>query len=183
MEGRDFRSIGRAAQEELRRRALWLIAHEGLSQAEAAKVVGVHRQTVNIWTKRERKLGEDGVVSTARANRVVTNADNTRFLLQGDAAAVREGARDADGTPLPRLAFRGEELLVELDPDRVSSERPVALQRGDDRLTADTMDYDGVERTNPVFEKIRQQDPLARIAVTKPRSGVDQQSLVIRKFK
>ena len=52
MEARDFRSIGRAAQEELRRRALVLILQQGLSQAEAAEVVGVHRQTVNVWLKR-----------------------------------------------------------------------------------------------------------------------------------
>jgi transposase len=49
MEARDFRSIGRAAQEELRRRALALILQQGLSQAQAAEVVGVQRQTVNIW--------------------------------------------------------------------------------------------------------------------------------------
>ena len=52
MEGRDFRSIGRAAQEELRRRALVLILEQGLSQAEAARVVGVQRQTVDIWLQR-----------------------------------------------------------------------------------------------------------------------------------
>jgi transposase len=50
MEGRDFRSIGRSAQEELRRRALVLIEQQGLSQAQAAEVVGVQRQTVNIKT-------------------------------------------------------------------------------------------------------------------------------------
>ena len=48
METRDFRSIGRPAQEELRRRALVLVLQQGLSQAEAAQVVGVQRQTVNI---------------------------------------------------------------------------------------------------------------------------------------
>jgi predicted XRE-type DNA-binding protein len=43
MDARDFRGIGRPAQEELRRRALWLIEQQGLSQAEAAQVVGVQR--------------------------------------------------------------------------------------------------------------------------------------------
>ena len=49
MDERDFRSIGRPAQEELRRRALALILQQGMSQAEAARMVGVQRQTVNIW--------------------------------------------------------------------------------------------------------------------------------------
>ena len=41
MEARDFRSIGPSAQEGLRRRALVLILQQGLSQAEAAQVVGL----------------------------------------------------------------------------------------------------------------------------------------------
>jgi transposase len=80
MDGRDFRSIGRSAQEELRRRALFLIEHEGLTQAEAARVVGVQRQTVNIWLKRYRAVGEDGVldgrrVSPRRGKGMLTEAE------------------------------------------------------------------------------------------------------------
>src|SRR5919199_1551358 len=57
MEARDFRGLGRAAQEALRRRALFLIEHEGMTQAEAARAVGVHRQTVNVWQQRYRERG------------------------------------------------------------------------------------------------------------------------------
>ena len=66
MQARDFRSIGRAAQEELRRRALFLIEHEGLSQGQAAQMVGVHRQTVNSWVQRYRAQGEQGVLDGRR---------------------------------------------------------------------------------------------------------------------
>ena len=68
MEGRDFRSIGRAAQEELRRRALVLIEQQGLSQAQAAEVVGVQRQTVNVWLQRYRARGADGVLDGRRVS-------------------------------------------------------------------------------------------------------------------
>ena len=68
MEARDFRSIGRAAQEELRRRALVLLVQQGLSQAEAAQVVGVQRQTVNIWLQRYRAQGDDGVLDGRRVS-------------------------------------------------------------------------------------------------------------------
>ena len=68
MEARDFRSIGRAAQEALRRRALVLIVQQGLSQAEAAQVVGVQRQTVNIWLQRYRAQGDDGVLDGRRVS-------------------------------------------------------------------------------------------------------------------
>jgi transposase len=68
MEGRDFRSIGRPAQEELRRRALVLILQQGLSQAQAAEVVGVQRQTVNVWLQRYRAQGADGVLDGRRVS-------------------------------------------------------------------------------------------------------------------
>ena len=68
MEARNFRGIGRAAQEELRRRALVLIEQQGLSQGQAAQVVGVHRQTVNTWLKRYREHGEDGVLDGRRVS-------------------------------------------------------------------------------------------------------------------
>jgi transposase len=68
MEARDFRRIGRAAQEELRRRALFLIEQQGLSQGQAAQMVGVHRQTVNIWLKRYRQRGEDGMLDGRRVS-------------------------------------------------------------------------------------------------------------------
>ena len=68
MEARDFRTLGRATQEALRRRALFLIEHEAMTQAEAARAVGVHRQTVNIWHKRYRERGEAGVLDGRRVS-------------------------------------------------------------------------------------------------------------------
>ena len=68
MEARDFRSIGRAAREELRRRALFLVERQGLSQGRAAQLVGVHRQTVNTWVKRYRERGEEGVLDGRRVS-------------------------------------------------------------------------------------------------------------------
>ncbi|MDX6751128.1 winged helix-turn-helix domain-containing protein [Geminicoccaceae bacterium 1502E] len=68
MEQQDFRSIGRAAQEALRRRALWLIEHERLSQSEVARLIGVQRQTVNLWVKRQRELGPTGVLDGRRVS-------------------------------------------------------------------------------------------------------------------
>jgi transposase len=68
MDVRDFRSIGRPAQEALRRRALLLIERQGLSQGQAAQLVGVHRQTVNTWVKRYREQGEASVLDGRRVS-------------------------------------------------------------------------------------------------------------------
>jgi transposase len=90
MEGRDFRGIGRAAQEELRRRALVLIEQQGMSQADAARVVGVQRQTVNIWLQRYRAQGEDGVLDGRR----VSPRRGKGLLTADEAAKVQGWIRD-----------------------------------------------------------------------------------------
>ena len=93
MDARDFRGIGRPAQEELRRRALWLIEQQGLSQAEAAQVVGVQRQTVNIWLKRYREQGEDSVLDGRR----VSPRRGKGLLTAAEAGQVKRWI--ADKTP------------------------------------------------------------------------------------
>src|SRR5918997_4803547 len=93
MQARDFRSIGRAAQEELRRRALLLVEQQGLSQGRAAQMVGVHRQTVNIWQRRYREQGEDGVLDGRR----VSPRRGRGRLTEDEARQVRGWI--AEGTP------------------------------------------------------------------------------------
>src|SRR6516165_8371947 len=78
MERKDFRSIGRDAQEALRERAVYLIVREGKTQAEAASLIGVHRQVVNRWLKRHNEAGalglQDGRRISARKGRGILTA-------------------------------------------------------------------------------------------------------------
>ena len=93
MDGRDFRSIGRLAQEELRRRALYLIEHDGLTQAEAARVVGVQRQAVNIWLKRYHAEGDEGVLDGRR----VSPRRGKGMLTEAEAKQVGAWIVDTEG--------------------------------------------------------------------------------------
>ena len=90
MEERDFRGIGRAAQEALRRRALALIERQGLSQAAAAHAVGVQRQTVNAWLRRWREQGEEGVLDGRR----VSPRRGKGLLSEAEARQVRHWITD-----------------------------------------------------------------------------------------
>src|SRR3712207_4348327 len=113
MQARDFRSIGRAAQEELRRRALFLIEQEGLSQGQAAQMVGVHRQTVNIWLKRYRQQGEDGVLDGRR----VAPRRGKGLLSAEEADQIRrwivEQTPDQLGLPFALWTSRAVRELIE----------------------------------------------------------------------
>jgi transposase len=93
MEARDFRGLGRATQEALRRRALFLIEREGMTQTEAALAVGVHRQTVNILQQRYREQGEDGLLDGRR----VSPRRGKGRLTEDEARQVRDWI--AEGTP------------------------------------------------------------------------------------
>jgi transposase len=93
MEARDFRGLGRAAQEALRRRALFLVEREGMTQGQAAVAAGVHRQTVNVWLRRYRERGEEGVLDGRR----VSPRRGKGRLTAEEADQVRGWI--ADGTP------------------------------------------------------------------------------------
>src|SRR5215218_5050149 len=113
MDARDFRGLGRPAQEALRRRALFLIEREGMTQAEAARAVGVHRQTVNLWHKRYRERGEDGLLDgrrvSPRRGRGRLTADEARQVR----GWIAEGAPDRLGLPFALWTSRAVRELIE----------------------------------------------------------------------
>jgi transposase len=90
MDQKDFRSIGRDAQEALRERAVYLVVQEGKTQAEAAVVVGVHRQVVNRWLARHRENGVSGL----RDGRRVSPRKGGGILTAGEARRVQGWIRD-----------------------------------------------------------------------------------------
>jgi lipopolysaccharide export system protein LptC len=68
---------------------------------------------------------------------VTSNADQTEFVLRGNAVVVREAA----GANRPRLTFQGEHLQVLTDTRRVLSDKPVLLLRGRDQIQANSLDF------------------------------------------
>jgi transposase len=64
---------------------LFLIERQGLSQGQAAQLVGVHRQTVNIGVKRHREQGGDGLLDGRR----VSSRRGKGILSADEAGQVR----------------------------------------------------------------------------------------------
>jgi lipopolysaccharide export system protein LptC len=107
--------------------------------------------TTEIDNARIRSIGPGGQLTSATARRVIANGSNTEFMLDGDAVVIREVAPQAGGEALPRLEFRGESLKISTEPERVVSDQPVLLVRGNDRMSADTLDYRGGDERVAVF--------------------------------
>ena len=114
-------------------------------------------QTLEQWGDAVVVVDDQGLVTVATGRRVITNGDNTEFLLEGDAQVIREAGTGQDGVARPRLQFNGERLRIFLDPDRVVSDLPVVLRRGNDRLEAATLDYRDNERVADFTGRVRVQ--------------------------
>lgn len=87
-----------------------------------------------------RSFDAQGRLTTARARRALINADGSQVELLGQAEVVRAAKV---GTPSrAELRLSGEQLLADLNTRRVTSHQAVLMQRGPDRVRADSLDLD-----------------------------------------
>src|SRR5918912_1539611 len=92
----DTRSLPASAQAALRNRAVRAVL-DGITQAEAARVFGVHPNAVNRWIKRYREGGFQGLGEQRRGRRPGEQADLTEPRQQELIALVRESTPDQLG--------------------------------------------------------------------------------------
>lgn len=103
--------------------------------------------TLEIDKARIRNYSPEGLLTTATAQRVTSNADSTEFVLEGDAVVVRQAGKNAAGKRLPRLEFHGEYLRVLTKWDILASDKPVLLIRDNDQMRAESLLYRGDRQT------------------------------------
>jgi transposase len=92
----DTRSLPAAAQAALRTRAVRAVL-DGMTQAEAARVFGVHHNAVNRWIKRYREGGFHGLAEQRRGRRPGEQAALSEPQQQELIALVRESTPDQLG--------------------------------------------------------------------------------------
>jgi transposase len=96
MSNDDARSLPGAAQAALRKRAVRAVL-DGMSQAQAARVFGVHRNAVNRWVKRYRHGGWEALSQRRRGRRAGEPASLSPGQQQEVIALVRETTPDELG--------------------------------------------------------------------------------------
>jgi lipopolysaccharide export system protein LptC len=142
----------------MRRFAVKTFDGAGLLKSEVYGIEARHfpdTDTLEIDKVRIRSVNAQGLLTTATADRALTNGDGSEVQLFGNAIVVRDATVDANGKSTPRLEFRGEFLHAFLDTERVKSNKPVTLTRGDDQFTAESLDYDNVERLMNLRGRVR----------------------------
>lgn len=111
--------------------------------------------TVEIDLPRIRAFNARGELTVATARRALSNADASEVQLIGDAVVTREATTGADGQARPRMQFRSEFLHAFLDTERLKSNKPVELQRGNSRFSADSLDFDNIEQVLQLQGRVR----------------------------
>lgn len=104
-----------------------------------------------------RSFNEQGRLTTATARQAITNGDASEVQLIGNARVVRDAEPDKNGQPQPSMTFMGEFLHAFMNTERVKSHQPVELIRGKDRFTADSMDFDNLDRVMLLSGRVRGQ--------------------------
>jgi lipopolysaccharide export system protein LptC len=109
--------------------------------------------TLEIDNVRIRSFDPQGRLTIATAKRALTNGDASEVQLFGEARVVREAV--AGKVSSPRLEFQGEFLHAYLNAERIRSNKPVLLIRGQDRFSADNLDYDNLERSMQLRGRVK----------------------------
>lgn len=113
--------------------------------------------TLEIEQVQIRSFNEDGQQTTATARQALANSDASEIQLIGQALIERKASRDKSGKAQAALTFKGEFLHAFMDTERVKSHKPVELTRGQDRFTADSLDYDNKNRVMLLKGRVRGQ--------------------------
>ena len=104
---------------------------------------------------RIRSFDTRGRLTTASADRGLSTEDGSEVKLLGHASVVREAQSAASAASSPRLEYRGEFLHAFITTERVVSDQPVELLHGQDRFTADRLDYDQATRVLQLQGRVR----------------------------
>lgn len=111
--------------------------------------------TLEIDQPRIHSFNLRGELTVATARMALSNADGSEVQLIGNAVVTRAATTDASGRTRPAMEFRGEFLHAFINTERVKSHKPVTLIRGDDQFTADTLDYDNLDRVVDLNGRVR----------------------------
>jgi lipopolysaccharide export system protein LptC len=113
--------------------------------------------TLEVDQPRLRSINERGIVTVATGKMAVSNADGSEVQLMGDAVVTRAPYTDAAGRATPRLEIRGEYLHLYVNTERVTSNKPVEIMRGTDRLSGEGLAFDNVTQQLDMQGRVRAQ--------------------------
>lgn len=111
--------------------------------------------TLEIDAMQMHAMTPEGLRTDARAERALSNADGSEIQLFGNAVVTRQAKGKRQGLKNQALEFRGEFLHLWPQSERVRSHKPVVLTRGQDKFTADALEYNHLEQVLELRGRVR----------------------------
>ncbi len=111
--------------------------------------------TLEVDNPRMVSIAPDGRVTHAKAHRGLSNADGSEIQLFGNAVVTRDAFTAPGRKPQPPMQFEGEFLQAWPNQEKVHSNQPVTLTRGNDRFTSDRLDYDNLDQILQMQGRVR----------------------------
>lgn len=103
---------------------------------------------------RLRSFNPNGAITYAEADLLTTDANQNTYVLERQVQVTRETPRSNGKSP-PSVAFHGEQLRILVDADRIESDRPIVMTRGQDRITANSLRYDDNQQVADLQGSVR----------------------------
>lgn len=100
-----------------------------------------YNDTTVIDRSRGFQISPTGRRTTFSAQRLSTNADQSIYWLEGSVLIIREALSSPSGDE-PQIQYQGESLTFYVAQDRLESNKPVLIIRGNDRISANNLRYD-----------------------------------------
>jgi len=122
----------------------------GRLKTRLAGITGQHfpdTDTLEIDEPRMLSITPDGRRTVGHSRRALSNADGSEVQMFGQAVITREPvAASAAQKALPAMQIESEFLQIWPNDERVSTNQPVVMTRGDDRFTGDSMQYQHLDQ-------------------------------------
>ncbi|MFD0668191.1 LPS export ABC transporter periplasmic protein LptC [Ramlibacter sp. MAHUQ-53] len=113
--------------------------------------------TLEVDQPRIRAFNARGELTVATARRALANADGSEVQLFGDAVVTRMPGVDAGGRAKPQLQVRSEFLHFFMNTEQMRTHKPVEVVRGNDRFTADSLDFNNLDLQLQMQGRVRGQ--------------------------
>ena len=112
---------------------------------------------LEVTQPRVTKVDASGQTTDATARLAITTPEGQRVELKGEAVVRRWRATGDRGQRERSLELRSDYLFIDLEHDRIQTDRPVEVVHGSDRFTADALDYDHNQGLTRLTGRVRGQ--------------------------
>lgn len=114
-----------------------------------------HTDILEIEGVEIRSFNTRGQLTTATAQRALANGDTSEVQLIGQALVVREEMKEPGGKISPRVSYAGEFLHAFLRQEKIKSHKPIVFQRGNDTISADSMELSDLDQNVELRGRVR----------------------------